>query len=139
MSKWMLLLAGWIALAFGLLGIVLPVLPTTPFLLLAAYCFSRSSSRIHQWIVSHRWFGPPILQWQEKRTISRVNKRRALLLICLSFSLTLWLTPLPELARTALVILFVGLIWLVARLPVPPNTPVATDHVAPKLADSYEQ
>lgn len=68
---------GGLFLALGFLGVVLPVLPTTPFLLLAAGCFARSSPRLHGWLVAHPVFGPPILNWQENGAISRGAKRLA--------------------------------------------------------------
>lgn len=68
---------GGLFLGLGLLGVVLPVLPTTPFLLLAAGCFAKSSPRLHGWLLSHRLFGPPIRNWEENGAISRPAKRLA--------------------------------------------------------------
>ena len=115
----MLITAGWLSLITGLIGIVLPLLPTTPFILLSAYCFSRSSSRLHQWLTSHPWFGPAILQWQQTRTVNRKVKSRALYLILITFTITLAVTPLPLLGKSALVLLALILMGFVARLPEP--------------------
>ena len=71
------LAAGGLVLGLGLLGVVLPVLPTTPFLLLAAACFARSSPRLHGWLLNHPTFGPPIRNWEEHGAISRKAKRFA--------------------------------------------------------------
>lgn len=68
---------GGLFLGLGLLGVALPVLPTTPFLLLAAACFARSSPRLHRWLLAHPVFGPPILNWEENGAISRRAKRLA--------------------------------------------------------------
>ena len=68
---------GGLFLGLGLLGVVLPVLPTTPFLLLAAGCFARSSPRLHSWLLAHPVFGPPIRNWEENGAISRKAKRLA--------------------------------------------------------------
>jgi uncharacterized membrane protein YbaN (DUF454 family) len=57
MKRWGLLAAGWSAVALGAVGIFLPLLPTTPLLLLAAVCFARSSERVHRWLLCHRYFG----------------------------------------------------------------------------------
>lgn len=70
---------GWLFVLLGVAGIVLPLLPTTPFLLLAAICFSRGSQRMHDWLVNHPTLGPPIVNWQTNRTITRKIKVLALL------------------------------------------------------------
>ena len=68
---------GGLFLGLGLLGVLLPVLPTTPFLLLAAGSFAKSSPRLHGWLLAHRTFGPPIRNWEENGAISRKAKRLA--------------------------------------------------------------
>lgn len=67
--------AGGIALLLGLIGIVLPVLPTTPFVLLAAFCFSNGSPRMRHWLVNHAVFGPLIADWEAHGAIARPIKR----------------------------------------------------------------
>ncbi|MEC9431825.1 MAG: YbaN family protein [Pseudomonadota bacterium] len=62
---------GWMSVALGVVGIVLPGLPTVPFLLLAAFAFSRSSERAHRWLVDHARLGPPIRDWQATGSIRR--------------------------------------------------------------------
>ena len=63
------LAAGFAFLGLGILGMALPVLPTTPFVLLAAACFARSSDRFYQWLLAHRTFGPIVREWREHRSI----------------------------------------------------------------------
>jgi len=65
---------GYLALALGAIGIVTPFLPTVPFLLLAAFCFARSSERLHRWLLSHQTFGPPVRDWQRSGSIGRRAK-----------------------------------------------------------------
>lgn len=77
--------AGVAALIAGGLGVVLPVLPTTPFLLLAAACFARSSDRFYNGMLNHRIAGPIIADWREHRAMKRETKRWAALVMCLSF------------------------------------------------------
>ena len=80
---------GWLCVGAGLLGAFLPLLPTTPFLLLAAYCFSRGSSRLHSWLLEHPRFGPPIIDWQTQGAINRQVKVIASLSIAAVFVLSL--------------------------------------------------
>lgn len=79
---------GLSALCLGFAGLVLPLLPTTPFMLLAAACFAKSSPRLHDWLVTHRLFGPAIRDWREYRAISRRAKRMALLAMAAAFGLS---------------------------------------------------
>lgn len=75
--RWIWLTLGGVFLGLGLVGVLLPVLPTTPFLLLAAGCFAKSSPRLHRWLLAHPVFGPPIRNWEENGAISRPAKRLA--------------------------------------------------------------
>ncbi|KAB2956550.1 MAG: DUF454 domain-containing protein [Rhizobiaceae bacterium] len=70
---------GSVSLGLGILGIFLPLLPTTPFVLASAFFFSRSSPAVHDWLLAHRTFGPAIRDWREHRAISRRGKTAAAL------------------------------------------------------------
>lgn len=65
---------GTLSLVIGFIGIFLPLLPTTPFVLLAAFCYARGSPRLHQWLLNHPKFGPPIRDWEEGRVIRTRTK-----------------------------------------------------------------
>ena len=65
---------GYVALLLGLAGVVLPLVPTTPFLILSAFAFSRGSPRLERWLVEHPRFGPPIRDWREEKALSRRAK-----------------------------------------------------------------
>jgi len=65
------LVTGLVFTLGGLIGAFLPILPAVPFLLVAAYAFSKSSKRFHDWLINHRIFGPQILDWQKNGSISR--------------------------------------------------------------------
>lgn len=81
------LTAGGLALSLGTVGIFLPLLPTVPFLLLAAVCFARGSERLHHWLLSHRLFGPPIEDWRDRGAIRRRAKWAASLSILAALGL----------------------------------------------------
>ncbi|MGY4004032.1 YbaN family protein [Aeromonas sanarellii] len=117
MKRWCLMALGWLAFATGIVGIVLPLLPTTPFMLLAAALFARSSPRFHRWMLAHPCFGPPILDWQQYRGIRRHARRRAVVFILISFSVSLLVVPLPWVRWLLVVIMVILLTWLM-RLPV---------------------
>ena len=65
---------GWLFFAVGFVGVFVPVLPTTPLMLVALWCFSRSSKRFHNWLYTHRLFGPPLQLWEQHGVIPRVAK-----------------------------------------------------------------
>ncbi len=69
--KWFFMALGLFFVALAAIGVLLPGLPTTPFLLLAAGCFAKSSQRLHNWLLENRTFGPMIRHWHEHRAISR--------------------------------------------------------------------
>jgi len=82
------LAGGLIALALGTLGIVLPLLPTVPFYLLAAFCFARSHPAWEQRLLDHPRWGPPLRQWRARRAISRPAKTAALTAMAASVGLS---------------------------------------------------
>ncbi|MBO9407349.1 YbaN family protein [Shimia sp. R9_1] len=83
------LICGLMCVAFALVGVVLPLLPTVPFLLLAAFCFARSSERLHNWLLCHKLFGPMIDDWHRNGAIRPSAKRAATLSIMLVFAISL--------------------------------------------------
>jgi uncharacterized membrane protein YbaN (DUF454 family) len=112
------LLVGLVALATGAVGLVLPLLPTTPFLLLAAFAFARSSTWLHRWLREHRAFGPLIDNWQRDGSIDRRTKRTAIIVIVLTPVVT-WLLGAPLwLIGCQVVVLSVPAIFILTR-PLP--------------------
>jgi uncharacterized membrane protein YbaN (DUF454 family) len=81
LRKWLLVAAGAIGLGLGVIGVFIPLLPTTPFLLLAATCFFRSSDRLYAWLIHHKWFGAYIRHYREHRAITLRAKVVTLLLL----------------------------------------------------------
>ena len=88
---------GILCLGLGLIGVVVPLLPTVPFMLLAAFCFARSSERMHAWLVGHRIFGPAIADWQRSGAINPLGKRAATLSIVIVFSISVFMGLRPML------------------------------------------
>ncbi|KIC38424.1 membrane protein [Ruegeria sp. ANG-R] len=83
---------GLLCVALAMIGVVLPLLPTVPFLLLAAFFFARSSSRLHNWLLSHRTFGPLIVDWQSSGAIRPSAKRAATISVAAVFGLSILLS-----------------------------------------------
>ena len=88
---------GLLCVALGLIGVFLPLLPTVPFMLLAAFCFARSSERLHDWLLSHRHFGPAIEDWRERGAVSLKAKRLATISVAGVFAISLILGLRPTL------------------------------------------
>lgn len=84
-----LIALGWLFVLLGVIGAFLPLLPTTPFLILALILFAESSPRFHKMLLNNRWFGPGLQQWERDRTVTRQTKRKATLLIILTFAVSI--------------------------------------------------
>ena len=113
----MCLALGWLFLLLALIGIPLPLLPTTPFLLLAAFFFSRSSPRLHRWLRNHRWFGLTLRDWEEHRCISLTAKTNATVAIILLFSASLLFGKLHLALNTILVLSALGVLVFIWTRP----------------------
>lgn len=89
---------GTFFVALGIAGIFLPVLPTTPFMLLAAACYARASTRFYNWLLNNRTFGPSILEWRRYRSIPYRVKLTAIALMAITLSISIiFFIPLLEL------------------------------------------
>ncbi len=108
---------GSLSVALGAIGMFLPVLPTTPFLLLAAVCYARSSPRLHRWLLHNRWFGAYIRNYREGRGMTRSHKTAVLLLLWLTigssavFAIQLWWV------RLLLAVIAVGVTFHILKIP----------------------
>jgi uncharacterized protein len=107
--------AGALALALGVIGIFLPLLPTTPLVLLAAFCFGRGSARAERWLYAHPRFGPMLRAWRARRVIPWRAKLLAWTMMALGAGWAAWTLPTPWGWLPALVCAAVAL-WM-ARLP----------------------
>lgn len=111
--RWIWALAGLCCVAFGAIGAVLPLIPTVPFLLLAAFCFARSSERLHNWLMTHPTFGPPIEDWHAHGAIRRRIKWYASLSIIAAFALAAILGARPAVlvVQACVLVLVAVFIW----------------------------
>ena len=113
--RWLWIALAWLALGLGILGIVLPGLPTVPFILAASFCAARGSRHLHVWMRRHRQFGPMIRNWEDRGAVSRRAKRLASLMMALC-SLLMALSPSPLWAwATGSAIMLIVAIWLWLR------------------------
>lgn len=86
----LLVLAGLVSLALAGLGVLLPGLPTTPFVLLAAACFAKASPALHGWMLRHRWMGPMVRDWEAHRSLPRRIKVLAISMMLLMVGVSAW-------------------------------------------------
>lgn len=113
----LLVAAGLVALGLGLIGIVLPGLPTTPFVLLAAACFARASPRLHRWLTNHRYLGPMVRDWEANRSLPLRVKWIAITMMGTMVLLSAWqFNGRAWLQGTVLALGLVGA-WVVWRIP----------------------
>lgn len=120
--RWIYLAAGTVALLLGIVGAVLPVLPTTPFVLVAAACYARGSTHIHGWLLRSPLAGPIIREWEEHRAMDRRVKAWAFLLMGISFtgSILMMVSPWHRLMLLLLAAVAGITLW---RVPVRPLDP----------------
>lgn len=114
------LVGGFLSLAAGIVGIVVPLLPTTPFLLLAAFCFARGSERLHNWLVHHPRLGPPIRDWQAHGAISRRAKWMAMVAIVAVLMASVLFGVATHIIMIQLVVLSAVSLFILTR-PLPPD------------------
>ncbi len=106
----LLIALGWFFVLLGIIGILLPLIPGTPFLILALAIFSKNSPRFHQMLLHNRWVGPGLRQWEAEKTISRQTKYKVTLLIVFGFSISI--TILYERFGLQLMLVAIALILL---------------------------
>ncbi|MCB1561856.1 MAG: DUF454 family protein [Xanthomonadales bacterium] len=123
--RWLWLLLALLALGLAVLGVILPGLPTTPFVLLAAYASARGSKRLQGWLHSHRLFGPMIRDWECHGAVSRRAKCFAVITMLLCAVLMALTAPRWWMTATGTAIMAIVAIWLWRR-PEPPSPAVGT-------------
>jgi len=120
LKRQLLLAAGTLSLAIGIAGIIIPLLPTTPFLLLAAGCYLRSSQKFYNWLMGNRWLGAYIRNYIEGRGMPLKVKLFTIALLWATIGVSIWLTARP-IVTIILLIVAVGvslhIIFIRARRP----------------------
>jgi len=126
MKRQLYLVAGLVSLALGGIGVVLPLLPTVPFMILAAFCFANSSPRLESWLVEHHVFGSHIRNWRDRRAITRRGKWAATIAFAVSCTVALLFMKMPwNLIPVAAALITGSWLWTrnepdPAKLPVRP-------------------
>lgn len=123
----LLVACGTLCVALGVLGMFVPILPTTPFLLLAAACYSRSSPRVYQWLMTNRWCGAYIRNYREGRGITPRHKIATIVVLWLVIGYTAGFVATPGWLRLLLLVIAVAVSVHLARMKtcrpaVPPST-----------------
>ncbi|MEZ4401084.1 MAG: YbaN family protein [Kofleriaceae bacterium] len=115
--RWLYLALGWAFFALGVAGVFLPVLPATPFMLLALWGFSKSSPRLEAWLLAHRIFGPSLRHWNQHRVISWRAKAIAWTSMAASLAYLIgWRQAAPWVVVAAAALMAYG-VWFMARCP----------------------
>jgi uncharacterized membrane protein YbaN (DUF454 family) len=108
---------GTLFVGLGIAGAILPVLPTTPFMLLAAACYARASARFYNWLLNNRVFGPGIVEWRRHRSIPWRTKLAAIAMMAVTLGISIvFFVPRPEL-QAALAVFGVLLAAWLYRIP----------------------
>lgn len=123
MMRHLYLCLGYASLALGVIGIFLPVLPTTPFVLLAVWFFARSNPALAERLYRHPRFGHLLTTWRDQRAIPRRAKIYALSMLAVSYGLVLWLTDIESLPLILAIIMGSVALYIATR-PVPRDRPV---------------
>jgi uncharacterized membrane protein YbaN (DUF454 family) len=113
--RWAWWLLAYASLALGLVGIVVPGLPTVPFVLLAAWAAARGSTKLHRWLLAHRQFGPMIRDWQAQGAVSRRGKWLASVMMAACGALLFATAPKWWMAATGCAVMAVVATWLWMR------------------------
>lgn len=115
--SWLFIALGWISLGLGVLGIFLPLLPTTPFVLLAAFLFSKGSERMHRWLREHPSFGRYIRDWEAEQVIPFVGKLAGTLVMVPSVIWAIATREIPALLALGMVSALVALLAYIWSRP----------------------
>lgn len=134
LPRWLLVGVGVVSVGLGTLGIFVPLLPTTPFLLLAAACFVRSSGRLHHWLMNHRVYGPVIRGYREHRALPASSKVTILVFTWTAILSSVLILTHPM--RFVLLAPAIGATWMMIRMPTLDPALLRSDGVAEADGDA---
>ncbi|MEZ5701039.1 MAG: YbaN family protein [Burkholderiaceae bacterium] len=117
----LLWVVGSVSLILGIIGVVLPGLPTTLFILLTATCYAKASPRLHQWLLNHRWFGPLLQDWERNRSLTVGTKAFAIGSMVVMVSLAIW--RFQGRVPLQILLLAAGVVGAVVVLRIPTRKP----------------
>ncbi len=117
MKKIVLLILGHFFLVLGIIGAFLPVIPTTPFLLLAAYFYSKSSDKIHFWLMNHKYLGPSLKDWHERGEIGIKTKWIATVMLGLIMALRIPTLDIPMAVKAFAISVLLGVLIFIWTRP----------------------
>jgi uncharacterized membrane protein YbaN (DUF454 family) len=139
-SQYVFLALGVLNVALGTAGIFLPLLPTTPFLLLAAYLFARSSPRWHSWLLSHRRLGPYIHAFRTKSGLTRSQKLRMAAAITVALWTSAYIAPVPAIKAMLIAMWFfwTALLFCMKTAAEPSTFPDVREPERPENEPSYD-
>lgn len=121
MNRTLYFILGWSFFTLGAIGAFLPVLPTTPFMLLALWAFSKSSQRFHDWLYYHKLFGPPLQAWQQYRVIPLAAKIMAVSVMTLSCTYLIFYSKIHYAIKIAAVLPMLYGMYFVLSKPSKPQ------------------
>ena len=105
-KTYLLVIIGTISLILGTIGIIIPILPTTPFILLASFCYIRSSKRLYYWLINHKLFGKYIYDYLVHKSVKKSAKITAITLLWLSLGITIYLIN----SYISFILIFIGIV-----------------------------
>jgi len=115
-KRYLLMGIGFISIVLGLVGVVLPLLPTTPFFILALACFARSSVRFHQKLLTAPYIGPILTDWESDKRIDKQRKKQISLFIVFSFALSVFLLDGRTYLQLMLIFIMFVLLFIIRRI-----------------------
>lgn len=136
--RWLMIGLGWLALVVGLIGIFVPLLPTTGPVLLAAFFFSKGSERLHLWLLQHRRFGRYVRDWEREQVIPPVGKYASTLLMVPSVGLMILTRDPPAALSAGMVAMLIAVLWFIWSRPSRPSWGVETADQTPETAADPE-